>query len=68
MLQDIVEAVPLEGHCLKLRFEDGVEGVVDVAQCVNLTGVFAPLAAHGVRGGASEPGVGDSLLAVRSGP
>jgi hypothetical protein len=43
MLQDIVEAVPLEDYLLKLRFEDGAEGVVDVAQCVNFTGVFAPL-------------------------
>lgn len=43
MLQDIVEAVPLENYLLKLRFEDGVEGVVDVAKCVSFTGVFAPL-------------------------
>jgi hypothetical protein len=43
MLQDIVEAVPLENYLLKLRFEDGKEGVVDVAQCVSFTGVFAPL-------------------------
>ena len=43
MLQDIVEAVPLENFSLKVRFEDGMEGVVDVAQCVKFTGVFAPL-------------------------
>ncbi len=43
MLQDIVEAIPLENHLLKLRFEDGAEGVVDVAQCVSFTGVFAAL-------------------------
>ena len=43
MLQDIVEAVPLENYLLKLRFEDGAEGVVDVARCVEFTGVFAPL-------------------------
>ena len=43
MLQDIVEAVPLENFHLKLRFEDGAEGVVDVAQCVSFTGIFAPL-------------------------
>jgi hypothetical protein len=43
MLQDIVEAVPLEDYRLKLRFEDGVEGVIDVARCVHFTGVFAPL-------------------------
>ena len=43
MLIDVVEVQPLEGYQLKLRFEDGVEGVVDVAQCVALTGVFACL-------------------------
>ena len=43
MLQDIVEAIPLEDHRLKLRFEDGTTGVVDVSKCVRFTGVFAPL-------------------------
>jgi hypothetical protein len=43
MLQDIVDAIPLDGHRLRLRFEDGVTGVVDVRQCVSFTGVFAPL-------------------------
>ena len=43
MLQDIVEAVPLEGYRLKLRFEDGKTGVVDVSRCVSFTGVFAKL-------------------------
>jgi hypothetical protein len=43
MLKDIVEVQALDGYRLKLRFEDGVEGVVDVAQLVPLTGVFAAL-------------------------
>ena len=43
MLQDIVEAIPLEDYRLKLRFEDGTPGVVDVSRCVKFTGVFAPL-------------------------
>lgn len=43
MLQDITEAIPLDGFRVKLRFEDGVSGVVDVSQCVKFTGVFAPL-------------------------
>ncbi|MBI3821488.1 MAG: DUF2442 domain-containing protein [Planctomycetes bacterium] len=42
-MQDIVEAVALEGHRLRLRFEDGVTGIVDVSTCVTFTGVFAPL-------------------------
>ena len=43
MLKDIVDVQALDGYRLKLRFEDGVEGVVDVAQLVPLTGVFAAL-------------------------
>jgi Protein of unknown function (DUF2442) len=43
MLKDIVEARPLEGHRIHLRFEDGVEGEVDLAELVELKGVFAPL-------------------------
>ncbi len=43
MLNDIVEARPLEGYCLYLRFEDDTEGVVDVAQFIRFTGVFGPL-------------------------
>jgi hypothetical protein len=43
VLQDIVDVQPLEGYQLQLRFEDGVEGVVDVAQLVPFHGVFAPL-------------------------
>lgn len=43
MLVDIVRVQPLEGHRLQLQFEDGAEGVVDVTQCVEFTGVFAPL-------------------------
>jgi hypothetical protein len=43
MLKDIVEVHPLENYRLRLRFEDGVEGVIDVAQLVSFSGVFAPL-------------------------
>jgi hypothetical protein len=43
MLKDIVEVRPIEGYRLLLRFEDGVEGVVDVATMVRFDGVFAPL-------------------------
>jgi Protein of unknown function (DUF2442) len=34
----------LDGHRLDLRFEGNVEGVVDLAQLVQFSGVFAPLA------------------------
>jgi hypothetical protein len=43
MLKDIVHVAPRRGYHLFLRFEDGVEGVVDVAHLVPFKGVFAPL-------------------------
>ena len=43
MLVDIVEARAVGGHRLYLRFEDGVEGEVDLSDLVELEGVFAPL-------------------------
>jgi hypothetical protein len=44
MLKDIVEARPLGQHRLFLRFEDGVQGEVDIAGMVQFTGVLALLA------------------------
>lgn len=44
MLIDIVAVTPLQDHRLLLRFEDGVEGTVHVANLVPFSGVFAPLA------------------------
>lgn len=43
MLKDIVSVQPLAGHRLRVRFDDGIEGVVDVAEMVEFTGVFEPL-------------------------
>lgn len=43
MLKDIVSANPLHGLRLHIRFEDGVEGVVDLSSLVRFQGVFAPL-------------------------
>jgi hypothetical protein len=43
MLKDITEAGYLGNHRLHLRFEDGVEGTVDVSELVQFTCVFAPL-------------------------
>ncbi len=43
MLKDIVEVRPLDGYRLFLRFEDAVEGEVDVAKMIRFGGVFAPL-------------------------
>jgi hypothetical protein len=43
MLKDIVAAKALGDYRLHLRFEDGVEGVVDLASHLSLQGVFEPL-------------------------
>ena len=43
MLRNVVDVRPLSGHRLRLTFDDGVEGIVDVAQIVQFTGVFEPL-------------------------
>ncbi len=44
MLKDIVAAEALPDHRLRLTFEDGISGEVDVAALVAFEGVFAPLA------------------------
>jgi uncharacterized protein DUF2442 len=43
MLKDIVEVRPLGGYTLYLRFEDGVDGRVDLGKLVEFKGVFEPL-------------------------
>lgn len=43
MLVDVVSATVLEGYQVKLRFKDGVEGIVDISKMVKFSGVFAPL-------------------------
>lgn len=44
MLKDIVEARHLGEHRLFLRFEDDVEGQLDLAPVLAFTGMLAPLA------------------------
>lgn len=43
MLIDIVRVTPLANNELQLLFEDGTNGIVNVAEIVEFTGVFAPL-------------------------
>ncbi len=43
MMARIVEAKPLDGYKVHLRFEDGAEGVVDIAREVGFKGVLAAL-------------------------
>ena len=46
MLKDVTAVRPLDGYRLHIRFEDGVEGTVDLAEIISFTGVFAPLKDH----------------------
>ena len=41
MTVDVVEVRPASGYRLFLRFEDGVQGEVDVAGLISFDGVFA---------------------------
>lgn len=43
MLRDVISVEVLEPYRLRLRFDDGVEGVIDVAQEVPFQGIFEPL-------------------------
>ena len=43
MLKDIVEVRVLDGYRLYLRFEDGVQGEVNLETMIKFDGVFAPL-------------------------
>jgi hypothetical protein len=43
MLKDIISVKTLEGYELYLCFEDGTEGIVDVSEIIEFTGVFAPI-------------------------
>lgn len=42
-MHDVVEVRPLKGYRLRLRFDDGARGIVDVSRRVPFDGVFAPL-------------------------
>lgn len=43
MLKDIITATALDDYRLYLRFEDGIEGVVDLGPHLSFRGVFEPL-------------------------
>ena len=43
MLKDIIVAKAIGDYRLHLRFEDGVEGVIDLAPHLSFQGVFEPL-------------------------
>lgn len=43
MLKDIVDARVTDGYRLYIRFEDGVDGEVDLSRLIEFKGVFSPL-------------------------
>ncbi len=43
MLKDIIQVEPQTNYNLYLKFEDGVEGTVDIGQLITFDGIFAPL-------------------------
>jgi hypothetical protein len=43
VLKDIIEVEPLGGYRVRLRFEDGLEGELDLGRMIVFDGVFAPL-------------------------
>jgi len=43
MLIDVLEAKPLGGHRLRLRFDNAVEGEIDLKPLLDFQGVFEPL-------------------------
>ena len=43
MMVDVTEVRPLGGYRVFIKFEDGVQGEVNVAEMIKFEGVFAPL-------------------------
>ena len=43
MLKDIIHVQALPNHQLHLRFEDNIEGTIDLTQIIPFSGIFAPL-------------------------
>jgi hypothetical protein len=43
MLKDAVAVMPLPDYRLRITFDDGVEGIVNVRELVQFAGVFEPL-------------------------
>lgn len=43
MLKDIVFVEPVGDYRIRLRFEDGAEGIVDITEIVSFDGVFSAL-------------------------
>lgn len=44
MLKDIVSAQAISPYQIHLRFEDGIEGVIDLSKIIQFSGIFSALA------------------------
>ena len=43
MTPDVISVEPVRGHVLRVRFENGVVGEVDLAEHLEFEGIFEPL-------------------------
>lgn len=43
MLRDVVEVRPLGGYRVHPRFEDGIQGELELGDMIEFKGIFAPL-------------------------
>jgi hypothetical protein len=43
MLKDIISVKPLEGYQLHIQFEDETQGIIDISQLIDFTGIFTSL-------------------------
>ena len=43
MLKDIISVQTIGPHQLHLRFEDGIEGTIDLTKIITFSGIFSPL-------------------------
>jgi hypothetical protein len=43
MLKDIISVKPLEGYQLHIQFEDETQGIIDISQLIEFTGIFTSL-------------------------
>jgi hypothetical protein len=43
MLKDIISVKPLKGYQLHIQFEDETQGIIDISQLIEFTGIFTSL-------------------------
>jgi len=43
MLKDVIAVKPIKDYQLHLTFEDGKEGIIDLAEIIEFSGIFEPL-------------------------